>query len=193
MKGSDRAVVDTPPDDRALIDQIYQDFQALMFATAMSYTSDPAAQEDIVQDSLVKLIQKAAALRGKSDCVRASYVAATVRNTAIDHLRRRGVIEKHHTSLDSAAADASSVPMEELLAHAERCAQLSALWPKLGDEARLLLEGKYILGYTDNELAEQLGCKPGSIRMKLTRARRSAIALLTGKEETPDDTARGAV
>ena len=49
-------------------------------------------------------------------------------------------------------------------------------------EDRLLLEGKYILGYTDAELADMLGCKKSSVRMKLTRARRRAFQLMTEEE-----------
>lgn len=41
-----------------------------------------------------------------------------------------------------------------------------------------VLEGKYILGYTDAELARQLGVAPDSIRMILTRAKSNARAIL---------------
>jgi len=34
------------------------------------------------------------------------------------------------------------------------------------------------LGYDDNQLAIMLGCRPNSIRMKLTRARRKVLALV---------------
>lgn len=44
------------------------------------------------------------------------------------------------------------------------------------------MEGKYILGYTDAELADMLGCKKSSVRMKLTRARRRAFQLMTEEE-----------
>ena len=48
----------------------------------------------------------------------------------------------------------------------------------LSENDQLLLEGKYLLGYTDTELASLLKCKVGSIRMKLTRARRKALKLI---------------
>lgn len=49
---------------------------------------------------------------------------------------------------------------------------------QLSAEDRALLEGKYILGDSDEMLARTLHCKPSSIRMKLTRARRRALKLL---------------
>ena len=41
-----------------------------------------------------------------------------------------------------------------------------------------LLRGKYIEGKSAQELAEMLGCKPDSIRMKMLRARRRAFHIL---------------
>ena len=38
------------------------------------------------------------------------------------------------------------------------------------------------MGYKDTELADMLGCKKDSIRMKLTRARRRAFQLMTEEE-----------
>ena len=38
------------------------------------------------------------------------------------------------------------------------------------------------MGYKDAELADMLGCKKDSIRMKLTRARRRAFQLMTEEE-----------
>ena len=60
--------------------------------------------------------------------------------------------------------------------------RLMQIWGSLPEEDQLLLEGKYILGYKDTELADMLGCKKDSIRMKLTRARRRAFQLMTEEE-----------
>lgn len=49
---------------------------------------------------------------------------------------------------------------------------------QLDDRSKLLLEGKYILGKSDEELAEELSKKPASVRMALTRARQCAISFL---------------
>lgn len=43
---------------------------------------------------------------------------------------------------------------------------------------RWLLEARYILDYSDGELARELGVKPDSVRMALTRARRKARRLM---------------
>ena len=64
------------------------------------------------------------------------------------------------------------------LAHlSEQREHLLAALDQLSPEDRLLLEGKYFLEESDESLAKLLGCKAGSIRMKLTRARRRAFKL----------------
>lgn len=113
---------------------------------------------------------------------------STVRNTAINRLRVKEY-EKDHiaefTEENVSGAD-RYVPMETLLILAERRKALLDIWPVLPKETQILLKGKYILGYTDQELACQLKCKPSSIRMKLTRARRAALLLLSERNEVKE-------
>ena len=54
----------------------------------------------------------------------------------------------------------------------------------LPPEDQFLLEGKYILHCSNEALAEQLNCKPDSIRTKLFRVRKRFLALL--QKEDPD-------
>ena len=55
---------------------------------------------------------------------------------------------------------------------------LAQVWPRLDENTRWLLEARYILDYSDGELARELGVKPDSVRMALTRPRRKARRLM---------------
>lgn len=46
--------------------------------------------------------------------------------------------------------------MEEYMISKEEIDELVRRWPQLDDRSKLLLEGKYILGKSDEELAEEL-------------------------------------
>ena len=113
---------------------IYYEYERLMFATARRYIDDRTEQEDVVQESLKKLIEKQERLAGLAQAAQAGYVATTVRNTAISILREK-------------------------------------------------TKGKYILAQSDKELAADFKCKPDSIRMKLTRARRKLLDIMKRSEE----------
>ncbi len=175
------------PKDREFIENLYIDYCRLMFATAKRYTSNPSDQEDIVQSTILKLIRRVDVLRKFSCCVLPSYIVYTVRSVAVDFLRAQGRFEERTVSLDDDILDKeienNYESLDAFLISKERAERLKEIWPKLPEEDQLLLEGRYIWGYTDKELAEDLHCKPDSIRMKLTRARRRALNLMTDREE----------
>lgn len=173
------------PSDSEFMLWLYAEFKGLMYATAQKYICSSCTREDIVQDSLTKLIQKVDTLRLMEHCVLASYIVSTIRNTAINQLRTERQEKNYQADLlDGSLPDLpdQAFSIDELLILKEKRTGLSQIWSRLLPVDQVLLEGKYILGYSDAELAAQLGCKASSIRMKLTRARRNALKLLTEQE-----------
>ena len=172
------AAVDDP-DDRAFMERFYLEHERLMYATVRKWLDDSEAAKDIVQESVLRLIPKISFLRQQERCVNASYVVSTVRNTTINYLRRRSRAEGRCASLEEGEEPAvPQVSLDELVLLTEQRERLARVWVRLTEEEQLLLEGKYILGYEDGELAGMLGCKKDSVRMKLTRARRRALRLM---------------
>lgn len=175
------------PSDRAFIMEIYQQFYRLMFSTARKYCMDSDVCEEVVQESLLKLIKKAKTLRSMQQSVLASYIVSTTRNTAIDYLKSRDKRNAHNSSLEDEAfsdLEAPNIPLDELMYLVERKEYLAKVFDQLSAEDRQLLEGKYFFDYSDSDLAKMLGCKKSSIRMKLTRARRRVLKLV---EKEGDD------
>lgn len=170
------------PGDREFMLMVYESHKDLMMTTAQKYIADRDIAEDIVHDGVVKLIEKVSLLRTLNRCTLAGYIVSTVRNTAISYLRRQDTLQKHSTPMEEEMEEAAELTVEELTILQADKAQLCDAWPKLSEEDRLLLEGKYLLEQSDEELAALLGCKVASIRMKLTRARRRAYLLVAGEE-----------
>lgn len=111
-------------DDRAYMTRLFVKYQRLMYRTIYDILGDKWATEDVLQTTLLRLIDH------------------------LDTLRR--------LELDA----------------------LAQVWPRLDENTRWLLEARYILDYSDGELARELGVKPDSVRMALTRARRKARRLM---------------
>ena len=82
---SDRAA----PTSQEFITQIYKKYDRLMLFTAKKYLMDIRECEDAVQESLLKLMSRIELLRTLEEPVLTSYVVTTVRNTAINILRRQ--------------------------------------------------------------------------------------------------------
>lgn len=180
------------PSDREFVIWLYEEYHRLMFSVVKQYIPDFSVHEDIVQECLVNLIKKVSILLPMERCALSSYIVSTVRNTSINYLKHQGRVLKHQTAIEDDKEDevlAVGAPLDELIILMERKSKLKTIWPMLRKEEQILLEGKYILGYSDHELALQLKCKPDSIRMKLTRARRKALKLLLEQEGESHDEA----
>ena len=113
-----------------------------------------------------------------------TYLCYTVRNTALNQLRKDGLRQKILVRQDSAELQADPTPgPEELLLRQERTDRFRSVLETLPHEERTLLLDKYLLGRSNEALAKELDCKPESIRMKLTRVRRKVLALMEEGED----------
>lgn len=175
---------DDEPSDREFMIKLYYEFERLLFQTSLKYVSKPEMAEDIVQESLVKLHEKIGTIRSLNHVTLAAYIRSTVRNTSINVLKTEGYLKERLVDVQDETieiADSKS-NLDVIMELSEYRELLSKVWPQLSKEDQILLEGKYILGYNDYELAKEIGCKPSSIRMKLTRARRRALMIIKGQE-----------
>ena len=105
------------PSDREFMLWLYQEFKKLMLATVRQYVSNPSDCEDIIQDCLVKLIEKIPVLREKKRCVLCCYVVYTIRNASINYLRRQKAMDTKICRLEEQAAEiaADEPSMDELM------------------------------------------------------------------------------
>lgn len=181
------AAIPEEASDSEYIVWLYDTYHRLMFATAGRYLSNPSDREDVVQESLYDLLRSAKAVRAVAKKALPSYIVATVRNVAVDFLRKQSSPQGQSLSLDDEETGELLAPIspEDSFLILSQKEQLSAVWQKLSAQDRLLLEWKYIFGYSDRDLALRLNCKPESIRMKLTRARRRALHILKEQEGIP--------
>lgn len=87
--------------------------------------------------------------------------------------------ERHASTaeVDEISAVDSEPSPEDVVLLSENLEQFHKAFAKLSMEDQRLLEGRYILDMDDEALAESFHCKPASVRMKLTRARRRAMKL----------------
>lgn len=174
--------------DQEFILWLYQEFYRLMFYTAQKYVADQKQQEDIVQESLRKLIEKTSLLRRFQRPILASYIVSIVRNTSIDYLKMWQEEKDRLVNLDDLTSQEvrNSQSIDETLILQEEMEHLKKVWSKLDTETRMVLEGKYILGYDNKKLSQLLRCQPSSVRMRLTRARRKALELMRKEGEGYD-------
>ena len=148
-------------DDRAYMSRLFVQYHRLMYQCTYEVLDD---------------IDRIDVVRQLDESKLPGYIAAACRHTAYNVLRHN---RRHPQVPLEDAPEASSAPdMDELLSRRVELNALARVWPRLDEDTRWLLEARYILDYSDSELAREMGVKPTSVRMALTRARKKARAML---------------
>lgn len=172
------------PNDREFIHNLYMDNEKLLFAVALKIVPGLHEAEDVVQESLVKLIGKVATLQRLERCTLVAYVVSTVRNTAFNYMKKMNRQWANTEEFDEALMGDKMQPnlsFDELMIIAENRQKLVMAWADVPESDRTLLEGRYLLEMSDAELAQIFHCKPSSIRMKMSRARKNAFNVIAKK------------
>ena len=158
-------------DDRAFMEQLFVDYHRLMYHEIFKLVHDQWAAEDVMQSTLVRLIDKIPELRIKDRDHLVNYIITASKNQARNYMRDSGrhstsdlqeFMEYEDPNMDGEAIELQVIKKEDL-------------------EALSLLEGYYILNLPAAEMARELNIKPASLRMALTRARKTAYQLLQDK------------
>jgi RNA polymerase sigma-70 factor, ECF subfamily len=134
--------------------------------------SDPDLAEDILQDSLLKALQRAPDLRDHDRLVPWFY--RILRNAIIDAYRHQGVERKYTTGIS--ADETPAVEMEETTA---LCACFSDLLPTLKPEYSELIQSE-LNEENQESVVSRLGISPSTLKVRRHRARQALRRRLGG-------------
>ncbi len=171
--------------DREFITRLYKDHYHLMKQVALKFGAGTAA-DDMVQDALVKLIEKVRVLRSMSQPAVITYSLMTVKSITINRRRRKQVENRvgyqgdNEQAIDM-AADMDANP-SHLFFHKIKYEELYRAIRQLPDRDRELLMYKYFMDKTDREIGSLMGMKAEIVRTALSRARRRALELIRKEE-----------
>ena len=168
--------------DQDFMDWLFQTFGPLMWHTAKKYCHKNALWEEIIQESLARLLACIPKLRSLPEEKLADYILVTTRNTTYTLLKKEAAERERVISLDTVELPDYAPTTEEKMIQMEDTEALAKIWDDLPEEIRYLLSSYYFLGYKTAELARKLGCGEGAVRMRLTRARRYVKELIQQKE-----------
>lgn len=174
--------------DQAFFENFYTEYKKYLFFLAQKYTDSKEGQEDLVQDTIVRLLRNLSALKELNHSQTCKYVALTVRAAFLDGEKRRKGAESAclDDSLLETLLSAECLDRRELPGLAARL-EVEQLKRELSCRDWMILEGKYILGYSQEELGQMFGVAPDSVRMMISRAKQKARTILypeAGRETT---------
>jgi RNA polymerase sigma-70 factor (ECF subfamily) len=168
--------------DRQALSELYARHRQTLFRYLLQLTPDHHLAEEILQDTLVAVWQSARSFEGRSSAQ--TWLLGIARRQAHNTLRRRGVPLADPAELaDLPASDPA--PEDALLAGAAR-AELVAALRRLPPIHREVLVLVFVQELSYQEAAQVLGVPVGTVRSRLSHARRALRTLLdvsdTGEE-----------
>jgi len=160
------------------ITALFGTYRRLMFYIASKQLDNPADCEEIVQEAFVRAIEKIDLIESLTENQQVAYLSRITENLVYDHLRRKQnsrdlfLSEEEWLRLPGVAAS-----LDEVLTAMESADQVRYMLSRLSPTDRILITGKYLLGYSVKELAKQLDCSTRTLSVKLHRAKSRAISL----------------
>ena len=132
--------------DREFMAGVYTQYQWLMYDTIKQVMGDHWSAEDVVQTTLVRLIDKLEKLKTLDERHMVNYIITACKHTAYNEVRKH---TRHPVfSMDEArsAEDGSHMAhnMESRLIHEEDLRRMADIWDKLDERSRFVLEARYI-------------------------------------------------
>lgn len=171
--------------DMDLIAALYARYKGIMFKTAMDNLQNKSDLDDVVQDTILRMVQNLETIRPLDEKACAVYIARTVYTAALDYDRRTARERVRSVGLDDVLELSTGQDPEQALIERETLARrLKALreaLEELSETDRELLIGKYIRGESDESLAKRLHLGAGTIRVRLMRARQRARRIIEKK------------
>jgi RNA polymerase sigma-70 factor (ECF subfamily) len=165
-------------DDRTRISDIYAEHKSLMLRCAMSIVRDKGTAEDAVHDAFLAIMRHKEKILALPCRDLPAYLVTMTKNKCIDLVRQRG--RDSHAELDGLenTIDPREAPIEDRIIRAEEYELVRKHVAALDEASILVLEMKYGLGMTYQEIGEALGMTPKHVDTKIMRAKEKVRRLI---------------
>jgi RNA polymerase sigma factor (sigma-70 family) len=164
--GRDGSVSDTRPelrlDDREIVELV-----PMVRRVVGSRIRDPHVVDDLVQETLVRVVAAHSRVEGASI---APYAAVTARNVVASYARRNDRARDRAHLLADTEPDSAERPGEDLLRQ-EESSMIAAALARLPAEERDVLLAHEVHGHDTKKLAGHRDTTPGAIAAQLARIR----------------------
>lgn len=170
--------------DREFMENLYRNHYNMMYRVVYRYAQNTYDADDIISEACLVLIDKIPFLKTLPPNERAAYINAITRNTGRNFCQSR--YKRHEIPSDGEFLEREkSLDHEPDVAILEEITVLdiqSAL-NELGEADCDLLTMKYIAEMSDTDIAKALGISHGSLRTRLSRARRRMYEIYISKNK----------
>ena len=153
-------------DDRVFFQQLYMNYELLMFKKALTVLKNEEEALDAVGDACLMLMKRISTLRQLSDMSLRRYIIITVEHASINRLRRLKKANQYTFTMDEECTQelaANETPIEEQIIIAGEKQRLKNAIQKLSERERWILSMRFGEEMTHKQIAQQIGVKTQNI------------------------------
>ena len=174
-------------DDAAVFSRIFDQHRHAVHAYFVGRVADPELAADLLQETFLRVWRRLTEVGPLAGDQQRAWIFTVARNLTIDSYRARAARQTAEAALrDQAATQETTVPGPHRQAElAEQVARLDAAVGDLPEEQRVILSMATAGGLTSREIGEALGEPPGTVRYRLSQARKQLAAALDLEEDDP--------
>ena len=148
-----------------ITEELYQLYQKELVSWCQRMTGNYAASEDLVQEAFMRAMLHEDVLEGLSEKQRRAWLYRTVKNLYVDKIR--------HIRKETTMEDVPEQDLEPGISETEFSAlEWRELIGKLPGIEGALFSLRYLEGYNSSQLGELFSLPPGTVRAKLSSARK---------------------
>jgi RNA polymerase sigma-70 factor (ECF subfamily) len=167
---TDAALVARAKDgDAAAFGAIVESHRRRVFGLVFGITGRPDAAEELTQEAFVRLWRSLPDLDGRFPPY--AWLRRTATNLAIDYCNGERRAAAARPRLAARAADRPAEKPDRTLAGREDLDRVRAAMDRLPADQRTALTLRVVEGLSYQQIAETMGCAPGTVMSRLARAR----------------------
>lgn len=160
----------------------YSQYNRYVYKLAWQYGKNVHDVDELVQEVWLNYCEMVDNLMKVTQENQMTYIAASVRNTAVSIARKKRP-EYPLEVLSDITYDEAEI-LNNVFDKQLKIQHFQRLWPQVPYQAREILERKYILMESDAQIGTAMGIGAASVRMYLTRARKVAFSTLAEYKES---------
>lgn len=158
--------------------ELYTQYGQRLYAFALRLTNDPATAEDVTQNTLVIVWQKAKTFRGDGRLI--AWLLGIVHHTAMKAIRNS---PQYLDEVTEESISENQPSVEEQVQGQEMKRWVNQGLQSLSSEHRAVLELVFYQGLSLQEVADVLKCPLGTVKSRLSYARKHLGGVLARSQE----------
>lgn len=187
MKQEDPVLLAAVADgDLRAFERLYRRYHRPVAGFLFKLTGRPELVEELVNDVMIVIWQKAGTFAGRS--LVSTWIMGVAYKTGLKALRKVGRAPKTvEIESDMVLDDAGP---ERNLADSERRSQIRRALDELSPEHRAVVELTYYLGHSYREIAQIVGCPENTVKTRMFHARKRLRELLPSRYQASQQQGR---